>query len=224
MKYEITNSSFAPIAKISIDKGESVLVERGGMIMKTKGVEITGKMNGKSILGSIGRAMTSGESMFITKVESNEDGGFVVVGPNNIGKVFALECGNTQWLLNDGAFVAGDPTVEYKMNRQKNIGGALIGRTGGLFNMKTSGKGTVIVSSYGDIIEYDLTQGESITIDNAHVCAWEESVSYVPRIASGMFGFTTGEGVVLEFTGAGKIYIATRNLEGTAASMRGYMG
>lgn len=223
MNYEITTSSFAPVAKIKINNGEKTSVERGGMIMKSSGVEISGKMNGKSLLGAIGRALTSGEDMFITEATSSEDNGFIVVGPNNIGKIFPLECGEKQWYLNDGAFVAGDSTIEYKMERQKKIGSSLVGRSGGLFNMKTSGNGTVLVSSYGDVVEYELNGG-SITIDNGHVCAWESSISYQATIASGVFGFTTGEGIVLEFTGKGKIYIATRNLQGTAESLIPFLG
>ncbi len=218
MELKITNSSFAPVANIQMNKGEKIKVERGGMIMKSPGVEIKGKMNGKGLLSALGRAMTSGESMFITEAECNEAEGFIIVGPHNIGKVFTLDCGPKQWVLNDGAFVASQDTVDYKMNRQKNIGGALVGRTGGLFNMETSGDGIVVVSSYGDVMEYELNNS-SVSIDNGHVVAWESSLRYEPKIASGMFGFTTGEGIVLEFTGTGKIYIATRNLQGTAESL-----
>ncbi len=218
MELKITNSSFAPVANIKMNKGERIKVERGGMIMKSPGVEIKGKMNGKGLLSTLGRALTSGESMFITEAECNEAEGFIVVGPHNIGKIFTLECGPKQWVLNDGAFVASQITVDYKMNRQKNLGGALIGRTGGLFNMETSGTGLVVVSSYGDVMEYELNNS-SVTIDNGHVGAWDSNIRYEPKIASGMFGFTTGEGVVLEFSGTGKIYIATRNLQGTAESL-----
>ncbi len=218
MELKITNSSFAPVANIKMNNGEKIKVERGGMIMKSPGVEIKGKMNGKGLLSTLGRALTSGESMFITEAECNEAEGFIVVGPHNIGKIFTLECGPKQWVLNDGAFVASRITVDYKMNRQKNLGGALIGRTGGLFNMETSGNGLVVVSTYGDVMEYELNNS-SVTIDNGHVVAWENSIRYNPKIASGMFGFTTGEGIVLEFTGTGKIYIATRNLQGTAESL-----
>ncbi len=107
------------------------------------------------------------------------------------------------------------------MNRQKNIGGALIGRTGGLFNMETTGSGTVIVSSYGDVLEYELDG--SVTIYNGHVVAWDSNISYSPKIASGLLGFTTGEGVVLEFSGKGKVYIATRNIQGTAETLVPYL-
>lgn len=218
MEYKITNSAFAPVVNIQLAKGEKLKIERGGMIMKSPGIEIKGKMNGKGLFNAIGRAMTSGEDLFITEATSEVDNGFIVVGPHNIGKIIALECGERQWFLNDGAFVASEITVGYKMNRQRNIGGALIGQTGGLFNMKTDGRGTVIVSSYGDVLEYELSGG-SVSIDNGHVVAWDSELNYAPKIASGMFGFTTGEGIVLEFTGTGKIYISTRNLQATAESL-----
>ena len=38
--------------------------------------------------------------------------------------------------------------------------------------------------------------------------------------ASGTFGFTSGEGLVNEFTGNGKIYIQTRNVHNLADALR----
>ncbi len=72
MEYKITNSEFAPVANIKLNKGDKVKIERGGMIMKSQGVDIKGKMNGKGLLRTIGRALTSGESVFITEAESGE--------------------------------------------------------------------------------------------------------------------------------------------------------
>ena len=43
------------------------------------------------------------------------------------------------------------------------------------------------------------------------------------KAASGMFGFTTGEGVVNEFVGKGKLLIQTRNISGLAGLIRPFI-
>ena len=46
--------------------------------------------------------------------------------------------------------------------------------------------------------------------------AWDADLEYHIEVASGMFGFTTGEGLVNTFTGSGRVYIQTRNLANLA--------
>ncbi|MEI3148214.1 MAG: AIM24 family protein [Merdibacter sp.] len=46
--------------------------------------------------------------------------------------------------------------------------------------------------------------------------AWDASLDYSIRVASGTFGFTSGEGLVNEFNGNGKVYIQTRNIHNLA--------
>ena len=77
--------------------------------------------------------------------------------------------------------------------------------------MKTSGSGTMLVNSFGDLLEIEIDGSSPFVIDNQHVIAWESNLRYELRIASGTFGFTTGEGIVNEFNGQGKILVQTRN-------------
>jgi uncharacterized protein (AIM24 family) len=104
------------------------------------------------------------------------------------------------------------------MERQK-LDGALFGGTGGLFVMKTQGSGKMLISGYGDIVEIDLDGTEDFVVDNQHVLAWTESLSYSIEVASGTFGFKTGEGLVNKFRGKGKILIQSRNVEALAQSI-----
>ena len=97
--------------------------------------------------------------------------------------------------------------------------GALFGGTGGLFVMKTQGSGKMLISGYGDIVEIALDGTEDFVVDNQHVLAWTESLSYSIEVASGTFGFKTGEGLVNKFRGKGKILIQSRNVEALAQSI-----
>lgn len=55
-----------------------------------------------------------------------------------------------------------------------------------------------------DIVEIALDGTEDFVVDNQHVLAWTESLSYSIEVASGTFGFKTGEGLVNKFRGKGK--------------------
>lgn len=68
-------------------------------------------------------------------------------------------------------------------------------------------------------MEINVDDAHPITIDNEHVVAWDDSLDYEIKIASGTFGFTTGEGLVNVFHGNGKVYIQSRNLHSLADAL-----
>ena len=89
--------------------------------------------------------------------------------------------------------------------------------------MQTKGIGDILVSAFGDIIPLEVTPDKPITIDNEHVVAWDASLNYDIHVASGMFGFTTGEGLVNEFHGQGIVLIQTRNIHNMADALRPFL-
>lgn len=89
--------------------------------------------------------------------------------------------------------------------------------------METTGEGDLFVSAFGDLIELEVTPDRPITIDNEHVVAWDSSLNYSIEVASGTFGFTSGEGLVNRFTGYGKVLIQTRNIHSLADALRPYL-
>ena len=136
------------------------------------------------------------------------------------GQIACLKVDSSkQYRLNTGAFLACDDTVHYEMRAQKSIGKAFFGGTGGFFVMETQGSGDVLVNAFGALVELEVTPGAPVTIDNEHVVAWDASLDYDIRVASGTFGFTTGEGLVNEFKGNGKVVIQTRNLRNFAEAL-----
>lgn len=219
MKYEMTGGTAYPLVKILLDNGETVKIERGSMVFK-KDVEIVGKLNSNTkgfgaLLGSIGRSLTSGESMFITEATGKSNNSEIGIAPASIGKIEKLTVGSSQYRLNTNAYLASDSSVSYKMVRQ-NISKSFFGGTGGLFVMETQGVGDLLIASFGDIIELEVTPNLPLTVDNNHVLAWSSDLDYNIEIASGTFGFTTGEGLVNTFRGSGNVLIQTRNIESLA--------
>lgn len=227
MRFMLTGDSDCPIARLALSRGESVKIENGSMVY-SRGVEISGGLNSKKkglggVLGAIGRSITSGESMFITTATGAVDDGEIAIAPPIPGKIISLQVGGQQqYRLNTGAFLACDATLDYTMVNQ-GLGRAVFGGTGGLFVMETNGAGTILVSAFGDILSLDVTPESPLVVDNEHVVAWDASLNYNIQVASGMFGFTTGEGVVNSFNGYGRVYIQTRNLQNLAQAMHPYL-
>ncbi len=218
MNYRITQSTAFPLAEITLSRGEEVQIERGCMAYHMGGVELTGKMNSSSggfggLLKAVGRSVTSGESIFITRAKGLNDGAILAVAPAVPGMIRELKLGAEQWRIRDAAFLACDGECSYEMKRQ-SFGKALFGGTGGFFIMETRGTGTMLLNSYGDILEVQVK--DSLVVDNSHVVAWSNTLNYDIKVASGVFGFKSGEGLVNEFYGTGTVLIQTRNIQSLA--------
>ena len=227
MNYKILGDSDCPLVQISLLSDETGKLERGAMAYIVD-AELEGKMNSNKkglggVIGAIGRSITSGESMFITHARGTSDRGVIGIAPPIPGKIHCLKVdGTKQYRLNTGAFLACDSSVDYIMKSQ-NIGKAFFGGTGGLFVMETQGAGDILVSAFGDILALNVTPDRPVTVDNEHVVAWDASLDYNIRVASGTFGFTTGEGLVNEFHGNGAILIQTRNIHNLADALRPFL-
>lgn len=223
MQYKIIGDTDCPLVEVTLNRGEVIKLERGSMAYSSN-VNIEGKMNSSKkglggLLGSIGRSLTSGESMFMTHATGLEANSFIGIAPSTPGVIRCLDVGaGKQYRLNTGAFLACDDTVEYVMKTQ-DLGKAFFGGTGGLFVMETSGQGQMLISAFGDVIELEVTPSRPLTVDNEHVVAWDSSLDYNIEIASGVFGFTTGEGFVNKFHGSGKVYVQTRNIHNLAETL-----
>lgn len=220
MKYEIKGDSDCPLVHINLDKNESIYIERGCMAYM-QDTEIEGKLNsrGGGLLSALGRSLTSGESIFITEAKGLSNSSIIGIAPGYPGKIVALKVsGNNQYRLNTSVFLACDFSVNYKMVSQ-SISKALFGGTGGFYIMETEGTGDMLVSAFGDILELEVNASKPLIVDNEHVVCWDKNLDYDIRVSSGILGFKTGEGLVNEFRGNGKVYIQTRNIHNLADSI-----
>ncbi|MCL1949352.1 MAG: TIGR00266 family protein [Turicibacter sp.] len=228
MNHKLTNDGSYPMIEITLSKGEEIMIERGSMVYHHGGISLEGKMNSNSggfggLVSALGRSMVSGESMFITKAKGMSDGARIAIAPDVPGTIKALEVSaNQQWRINDSAFLACDTTVAYEMKRQ-SAGKALFAGTGGFFIMETRGSGTLLVNAFGDLLELEVDGKKPLVVDNTHVVAWSGGLSYNIQVASGSFGFKTGEGLVNEFNGRGKVLIQTRNVRGLASAISAHI-
>lgn len=227
MKYTIDNTIQFPLVEIALEAGEFAYIQQGSMVYHTPSVRLTTKLNGRGaglgkLLGAVGRSMVSGESMFVTQAVSDANDGVLALAPSLPGQVIALELGEKQYRLNDGAFLALDGSAQYSMERQ-SVGRALFGGQGGFFVMTTEGQGTLLANAFGSIKKIELNNQE-ITIDNAHVVAWSRDLDYDIHLENGFLqSIGTGEGVVNTFRGTGEIYVQSLNLQTFAGQLQNYI-
>lgn len=226
MNYILTQSTVFPLVEVTLSQGEEIQIERGSMVYSSGGVALEGKMNSSGsglggIVKALGRSVVSGESIFITHAKGISNGAKIALAPGTPGAIRELRLGTGQWRIRDQAFLACDGSVSYEMKRQ-SFSKAFFGGTGGFFVMESKGNGSMLISSYGDILELHVQRDKPLIVDNSHVVAWSTTLNYEIKIASGTFGFKTGEGLVNEFNGVGTVLIQTRNVSSLADMLKPY--
>ena len=223
MRFSMDSNMQFPLVELSLNQGETVFIQRGSMVYHTPNVTLNTQLNASgSGLGrfvkAVGRSMVSGESTFITQAVAQSNNGYLALAPDAPGQVIPLQLGEKQYRLNDGTFLALDGTAYYTMERQ-SVGKAIFGGQGGLFVMTTQGQGTLLANAFGSIKRIEL-HNQEVTIDNAHVVAWSQSLNYNIHLENGFWqSIGTGEGVVNTFQGTGEVYVQSLNLQTFAGSL-----
>lgn len=221
-----TTGDVDPFLHVSLKQGEKIYCESDAMVMMEAALDLRGRMTG-GLAGAIMRRLANGESFFQQHIEAVRGDGDCLLSPLLPGAIEVVDVGARQYLLSDGAFVAATAGTEMKV-RTQSLGNALFAQSGGFFVMETSGTGQVVVSGFGSMFQLDVTPGKDVVIDNSHVVCWDSSLRYDISVttgggqgggAGGLGGFlgnivnsvTSGEGIVLKFSGSGKVFICSRN-------------
>jgi uncharacterized protein (TIGR00266 family) len=203
------NPSFS-VARIQLAGGEAVQVESGAMMAMSSGVNLVAKAEG-GVMKSLKRAALGGESLFVSTYTAPASGGFVDVAARLPGDMTVQPVSSAQPLfISRGSWLANEKsvTLDTQWGGFKNM----FGSEGG-FILRAEGDGLVIFGCYGGLEEWNLGAGEGITVDSGHMVAYEASVSMSIRKATGgiVQMFKSGEGLVLDFQGPGKVWTQTRN-------------
>ena len=124
------------------------------------------------------------------------------------GQVMHRRMQGETFTLSSGAYVASMGALDMKMK----FGGlkSLLAKEGAFF-LEMSGQGDLWFNSYGGIQPIDVNG--SYIVDNGHLVGYEGNLTFNIRSAGGgLMGFVaSGEGMVCEFNGQGRVYIQSRN-------------
>ena len=219
MRFEITGS-VDPLLSVTLEKGEKVLAESNAMVAMDGDLSLKGRSRG-GIMKSIARKFLNDETFFQQYVEAEKGAGTVLLAPNIPGDIRILDVGERQYMISDGAFLAATDEVDMTVKSQ-GLGRALLGDSGGFFVMATEGRGQVAVSGFGSVRELEVSDGQSLVVDNGHLVAWDSTLDYELSLNTSHSGFfgklvnsqITGEGIVLKLRGHGKVIVCSRNKGG----------
>ncbi|MEM0503755.1 MAG: TIGR00266 family protein [Archaeoglobaceae archaeon] len=204
MNYRILSRPSYSLLEIELADGEEVLAEPGAMVYM-KNVELSPTMKG-GVFGAMKRAFLGGESFLINRYVSKGKG-LLGLAPAYQGDVTHIKLSGRIY-AQSGAFLASSPTVDIDIK----WGGAKTFFAGeGLFLLKLEGSGDLFLSSFGGIemIEVD----GKLSVDTGHIVAFEDSLDFKVRGAGNLKAtLLSGEGLVAEFNGKGKVWIQTRSI------------
>ncbi len=189
-------------AKLSA--GGSLVAEAGSMISHGAGITSETKMHG-GILGALGKIISK-ESMFITTFSAAAPSE-VALAPTLPGDIVHIPLSGSK-RLSAGAFLAHTDGISLSTV----FGGcsSLFGGSG-LFMLEASGAGDLFVTGFGALSE--ISVDGSFTLDTGHLVAWDPGLAYqIKRVGGWKSTFLSGEGLVIEFSGSGKVLVSSRNL------------
>lgn len=206
--YEILYRPSYSLAEVRLKPGNSITAEGGAMVYMSPNMELQTQAKG-GVFGALKRSMLGGESFFLNTYTAQGGPGKIGLAPPLSGDVIYRELNTETIFVTSGCYMASDPSIDI----DTKFGGArtFFAREG-LFLLKLEGTGYAFMSSYGALHEVELQSGERFVIDTGHIVAFDQNVSWnVRRIGGIKSTLFSGEGLVAEFAGPGKIFAQTRS-------------
>ncbi len=220
MRYEIKGGSF-PVVVCQLENGESMITEKGSMVWMSPNMEMETRGGG---IGKMFSKAFSGESMF-QNVYTARGSGMITFGSSFPGRIIPVQIGaGREMILQKSTFLASEAGVELSIHFNKKLGSGVFGGEGFIMQ-RLSGSGTAFAEIDGELVEYNLAQGQQILVDTGNVAGFEPTIQMdiqqVKGIKNKVFG---GEGFFNTLlTGPGKIWLQTMPLSSVAACLRPYM-
>ncbi|MBO8182739.1 MAG: TIGR00266 family protein [Archaeoglobus sp.] len=204
MKHRILSRPSYSLLELELESGEEVQAETGAMVYM-RNVELKTEMKG-GLFGGLKRSLLGGESFFINRFVSKGKG-LLGLAPRYQGDIVHIPMDGRMY-AQSGAFLASSPEIEV----DTKWGGTKTFFAGeGLFLLKLDGSGDLWLSSFGGIEEVEVE--DYLKVDTGHIVAFGEGLDFKISRAGGLKAtLLSGEGLVAEFRGSGKVWIQTRSV------------
>ncbi|MBR5938526.1 MAG: TIGR00266 family protein [Clostridiales bacterium] len=214
MQYQILGGEL-PAVVCTMEPGESVITERGGMSWMTPNMRM------QTQAGGVGKAlgrMFAGEAMFQNKYTAEGSQGLIAFASSFPGEIRAISITPDHSIIaQKRAFLAATEGVELSIHFRKKLGAGLFGGEGFIMQ-RLSGNGTAFVEIDGSVVEYQLAAGQSMLLDTGYLAMMEDTVSMDIEMVKGAKNiFLGGEGLFnTKVTGPGRIWIQTMPISAVA--------
>jgi uncharacterized protein (TIGR00266 family) len=209
MEIELLHQPDSAIAKITLIGGEELVAQAGAMIAMSGHINASTTLRrgkGGGVFGGLKRVL-AGESLFLS-VFRTPITGEIFLSPKLMGDLLIYDLSHSELVVQSGSYLASESGVDIDLGFQ---GFKSIFSGESLFWLDISGRGQVLLTSFGGIYEIDV-DGEYI-VDTGHIVAFEKSLTFsISKPGSSWLGaFLGGEGFVCRFKGNGKVYCQTHN-------------
>ena len=207
MQIEIMHRPSYSLAVAKLTPNERIRAEAGAMVSMSSSIAIETKAEG-GLLKSLGRAVLGGESFFQNFFVASAQGGEITLAPELPGDLMLIELGNRKLMIQAGSYMASENGVE--LTAKVSVKAFMSAE--GISMLEASGTGKLLVSSYGAIFERAIASGEKYIVDTTHLVAFDATMGVTPKTVGGIKStLFSGEGLVVELTGPGTIYMQTRS-------------
>jgi uncharacterized protein (TIGR00266 family) len=213
MRHEIFARPASSVAKLTLNAGESVTCEVGAMIAMSNGftVETTTRQKGGGGGGIVKglKRMLAGENLFLNHFTATAPDQSLIIGPRLLGDVMHYPMTGGTLIVQGSSWLASSTTIDVDATWQ-GLGKALFSGEG-MFWVKCSGSGSLLMSSFGVIYPVDVA-GEYV-VDSGHIVAFEDTLQFqITKASKSLVGsILGGEGLVCRFSGQGKLYCQSHN-------------
>ncbi len=207
MNIEIQHRPSYALAIIRLHPNERIRAEVGAMVSMSQDVRIETQAAG-GLLKSLSRAVLGGESFFQNFFQAGPQGGEITLAPDLPGDIAVIELQGTAVMVQSGSYLASESGID--LNAQVSLKAFMAAE--GFSILEARGTGKLLVSSYGAIYEKTLAAGEKYIVDSSHLVAFDATIQATPRPVGGLKStLLSGEGLVVELSGPGRLYIQTRS-------------
>jgi uncharacterized protein (TIGR00266 family) len=203
MKFSVQGQPDYAFVTVQIPANQTLKVEASAMatmdtnlVMKTR------------LRGGLSRFVT-GESIFINEFTAQGGPGEIGIAPGAPGDLRHVYLQDQTIYLQNSAYLASGSGVAVESKWQGLMKGFFSGES--LFLIRCQGQGDLWFSSYGGIIEIDVT--DEYVVDTGNIVAFTDGLQYnVTKVGGYKSLFFSGEGFVCRFAGQGRVWIQTRKV------------
>lgn len=223
MKHSIQGGNL-PVVIVTLEPGEMLTTERGGMSWMTPNMEMDTNMKG-GLGKAFGRAV-SGESVFLNTYTNNSNNQSLLACASSFpGDILARQLAPGETLIaQKGAFLCAESSITISVHIRKKIGVGLFGGEGFIMQ-KYVGPGWVFLEIKGAPIKYTLEAGQQLVIDPGHIAVQDPTVNTDIKMVKGLKNIALGgEGLLLAtLTGPGDVWLQSLTASNMARALKPYI-
>ncbi|HPR64685.1 MAG TPA: AIM24 family protein [Thermoanaerobaculia bacterium] len=198
-RFEVLKKDFYQMPKITIHQAQ-VILESGALHYMTGDITIEAQ------LPSVGKFIKAKLTKEHAVRPTYTGTGDIFLEPT-FGECTILDLKGDEWILDKGAFLAGDAGVAVEAHVNRAVAGLFGGE--GFFQTRVVGHGKVLIHSQGPLEKLEM-KNDVLKVDGAFAVARTPGLEFTVEKATGKLfsSWTSGEGFVNTFRGTGTVLIA----------------